>query len=81
MPNCRVCRAIGDAWAPATIAAAVWSGHRYAEELDEPQTARPGAVPARGHRARAANLSCIYPSRRSNRPESNRAARYTDDHT
>ncbi|KAA0085231.1 FAD-binding protein [Mycolicibacterium sp. P9-64] len=29
-------RAIGDAWAPATIAAAVWSGHRYAEELDEP---------------------------------------------
>jgi dimethylamine/trimethylamine dehydrogenase len=36
-------RAIGDAWAPATIAAAVWSGHRYAEELDEPQT--PGPVP------------------------------------
>ncbi|MCW2556061.1 MAG: NADH:flavin oxidoreductase [Mycobacterium sp.] len=29
-------RAIGDAWAPATIAAAVWSGHRYAEELEEP---------------------------------------------
>jgi dimethylamine/trimethylamine dehydrogenase len=29
-------RAIGDVWAPATIAAAVWSGHRYAEELDEP---------------------------------------------
>jgi dimethylamine/trimethylamine dehydrogenase len=36
-------RAIGDAWAPATIAAAVWSGHRYAEELDEPQA--PGPVP------------------------------------
>jgi dimethylamine/trimethylamine dehydrogenase len=34
-------RAIGDAWAPATIAAAVWSGHRYAEELDEPQPAGP----------------------------------------
>jgi dimethylamine/trimethylamine dehydrogenase len=34
-------RAIGDAWAPATIAAAVWSGHRYAEELDEPQTLGP----------------------------------------
>ena len=34
-------RAIGDAWAPATIAAAVWSGHRYAEELDEPAEARP----------------------------------------
>jgi dimethylamine/trimethylamine dehydrogenase len=27
-------RAIGDAWAPSTIAAAVWDGHRYAEELD-----------------------------------------------
>ncbi|MGY4647252.1 oxidoreductase [Mycobacterium sp. URHB0021] len=36
-------RAIGDAWAPSTIAAAVWSGHRYAEELDEPQA--PGPVP------------------------------------
>ncbi|CDO29384.1 oxidoreductase [Mycolicibacterium porcinum] len=34
-------RAIGDAWAPATIAAAVWSGHRYAEELDEPQPVGP----------------------------------------
>ncbi|HTH85720.1 FAD-dependent oxidoreductase [Mycobacterium sp.] len=34
-------RAIGDAWAPATIAAAVWSGHRYAEELDEPQPLGP----------------------------------------
>ena len=34
-------RAIGDAWAPATIAAAVWSGHRYAEELDEPQPSGP----------------------------------------
>ncbi|KWX26052.1 NADH:flavin oxidoreductase [Mycolicibacterium wolinskyi] len=34
-------RAIGDVWAPATIAAAVWSGHRYAEELDEPQSLSP----------------------------------------
>ncbi|MCV7288616.1 FAD-dependent oxidoreductase [Mycolicibacterium wolinskyi] len=34
-------RAIGDVWAPATIAAAVWSGHRYAEELDEPQSTGP----------------------------------------
>ena len=32
-------RAIGDAWAPGTIAAAVWSGRRYAEEFD---TDRPG---------------------------------------
>ena len=34
-------RAIGDAWAPATIAAAVWSGHRYAEELEEPRPVGP----------------------------------------
>lgn len=27
-------RLIGDAWSPGTIAAAVWDGHRYAEELD-----------------------------------------------
>ncbi|MFN0155136.1 MAG: FAD-dependent oxidoreductase [Gaiella sp.] len=31
-------RLVGDAWAPGTIAAAVWDGHRYAEELDEPPT-------------------------------------------
>lgn len=30
--------AIGDALAPSTIAAAVYSGHRYARELDEPQS-------------------------------------------
>jgi dimethylamine/trimethylamine dehydrogenase len=29
-------RPIGDAWSPGTIAAAVWDGHRYAEELDDP---------------------------------------------
>ena len=29
-------RAIGDAWAPGTIASAVWDGRRYAEQLDEP---------------------------------------------
>ena len=27
---------VGDAWAPSTIAGAVWSGRRYAEELDAP---------------------------------------------
>src|SRR5262249_44725601 len=27
-------RAIGDAWAPGTIAAAVWAGRRFAEEFD-----------------------------------------------
>jgi len=35
--------AIGDAWAPGTIAAAVWSGRRYAEELDGPRPDRPVA--------------------------------------
>lgn len=30
----RSVRAIGDAWAPGTIAAAVWAGRRYAEEFD-----------------------------------------------
>ena len=35
----RSVRAIGDASAPGTIAAAVWDGRRYAEELDEPATA------------------------------------------
>jgi len=29
-------RTIGDAWSPGTIAAAVWDGRRYAEELDAP---------------------------------------------
>ncbi|MFB8003758.1 FAD-dependent oxidoreductase [Nocardia sp. NPDC056000] len=37
----RSVRGIGDAWAPGTIAAAVWSGHRYAEELDEPANTDP----------------------------------------
>ena len=32
----RSVRAIGDASAPSTIAAAVWDGHRYAEDLDRP---------------------------------------------
>jgi dimethylamine/trimethylamine dehydrogenase len=32
-------KAVGDAWAPSTIAAAVWSGHRYAEEFEEPALA------------------------------------------
>jgi dimethylamine/trimethylamine dehydrogenase len=33
----RTVRAVGDCWAPGTIAAAVWEGRRYAEELDEPE--------------------------------------------
>jgi dimethylamine/trimethylamine dehydrogenase len=38
-------RAVGDCLAPGTIAAAVWEGRRYAEELDEP--ARGDTVPFR----------------------------------
>jgi dimethylamine/trimethylamine dehydrogenase len=38
-------QAIGDAWSPSTIAAAVWSGRRYAEELDGPPPG--GPVPFR----------------------------------
>ena len=48
---------IGDCWAPGTIAAAVWSGRRFAEELDQPEpegigfrrevTALPQPEPAR----------------------------------
>jgi dimethylamine/trimethylamine dehydrogenase len=37
--------AIGDVWAPATIAAAVWSGRRYAEDLD--RVSSRGPVPYR----------------------------------
>jgi dimethylamine/trimethylamine dehydrogenase len=29
---------IGDCWAPSTIAAAVYAGHRYAREFDQPQS-------------------------------------------
>jgi dimethylamine/trimethylamine dehydrogenase len=54
----RSVRAIGDAWAPATIAAAVWSGHRYAEELDEPQA--PGPVPYLREVAELASPSVIH---------------------
>ena len=40
-------RAVGDALAPGTIAAAVWDGHRYAQELDDPAAADPDRVPFR----------------------------------
>jgi dimethylamine/trimethylamine dehydrogenase len=40
-------RAIGDAFAPGTIAAAVWDGHRYAQELDDPAAADPDRIPIR----------------------------------
>ncbi|OBC04183.1 NADH:flavin oxidoreductase [Mycobacterium sp. 852013-50091_SCH5140682] len=54
----RSVRAIGDVWAPATIAAAVWSGHRYAEELDEPQSL--GPVPYLRETAELAVEPVIY---------------------
>ena len=38
-------RALGDALAPGTIAAAVWDGHRYAEELDDPAVANNDHAP------------------------------------
>ena len=40
-------RAVGDAFAPGTIAAAVWDGRRYAEELDDPDMADRDRVPFR----------------------------------
>jgi dimethylamine/trimethylamine dehydrogenase len=39
--------AIGDALAPGTIAHAVWDGHRYAEELDDPAARDRDRVPFR----------------------------------
>jgi dimethylamine/trimethylamine dehydrogenase len=42
----RSVRAVGDCLAPGTIAAAVWEGRRYAEELDEPDD-RGDTVPFR----------------------------------
>jgi dimethylamine/trimethylamine dehydrogenase len=42
----RSVKAVGDCLAPGTIAAAVWEGHRYAEELDAPDD-RGDTVPFR----------------------------------
>ena len=43
----RTVRAVGDALAPSTIAAAVWDGRRFAEELDDPtpRFRREAAIP------------------------------------
>ena len=38
---------MGDALAPGTIAQAVWDGHRYAEELDDPAAQDRDRVPFR----------------------------------
>ncbi|MGO1120712.1 oxidoreductase [Rhodovibrionaceae bacterium A322] len=45
---------IGDCYAPGTIAAAVYSGHRYARELDEPDTGE--VVPFRRELPQLADL-------------------------
>jgi dimethylamine/trimethylamine dehydrogenase len=42
-----VAQAIGDALAPGTIAHAVWDGHRYAEEFDDPGARDRDRVPFR----------------------------------
>jgi dimethylamine/trimethylamine dehydrogenase len=42
-----VVQAIGDALAPGTIAHAVWDGHRYAEEFDDPAAQDHDQVPYR----------------------------------
>jgi dimethylamine/trimethylamine dehydrogenase len=42
-----VVEAIGDALAPGTIAQAVWDGHRYAEDLDDPAARDRDRVPFR----------------------------------
>ena len=42
-----VAQAIGDALAPGTIAHAVWDGHRYAEEFDDPAARDSDRVPFR----------------------------------
>jgi dimethylamine/trimethylamine dehydrogenase len=39
--------AIGDAYAPGTIGAAVWDGHRYAQDLDDPLAGDPDRIPLR----------------------------------
>ena len=51
-------RIVGDAYAPGTIASAVWDGHRFAEELDGPEP--DDAVPYRREvdRAAAAGSHC-----------------------
>ena len=55
----RSVRAVGDAFAPGTIATAVWDGRRYAEELDDDADRRRRPVPARGGGARPETIAPI----------------------
>jgi dimethylamine/trimethylamine dehydrogenase len=50
----RSVRIVGDAYAPGTIANAVWDGHRFAEELDDP-----GAGDAVPYRREVTELQAI----------------------
>ncbi|MGH3358088.1 MAG: NAD(P)-binding protein [Nocardioidaceae bacterium] len=54
----RTVRGVGDCWAPSTIAAAVWSGRRAAEEFGQP--ARPNdEVPFRRETTELADLGTV----------------------
>ena len=53
-------RGIGDAWAPGTIAAAVWSGRRFAEEFDAELQSN-DVVPFRREVTELATLPLIQP--------------------
>ena len=53
-------RGIGDAWAPGTIAAAVWSGRRFAEEFDADLPSN-DHVPFRREVTELATLPLIQP--------------------
>ena len=54
-------KAVGDCLAPGTIAAAVWEGHRYAEELDEPDD-RGDTVPFRREVTGLTDPACGTPT-------------------
>jgi len=53
-------RGIGDAWAPGTIAAAVWSGRRFAEEFDAELPSN-DVVPFRREVTGLAPLPLVHP--------------------
>ena len=55
-------RAVGDALSPGTIAAAVWDGRRYAEELDDPDAQDRDRVPFRREVVELAPLEVRQPA-------------------
>ena len=58
-----IAAAVGDALAPGTIAQAVWDGHRYAEELDDPALVDRDRVPFRRELTALTEDSRSVPSR------------------